>query len=76
MEATKTNAICINPTELAARWRISHRPPERWRWPGEGPRFLKVDGRVAYRLADVEEFERMMIRFSMSDVGHAHQSSA
>jgi len=31
---------CLNQTELAARWKISPRTLERWRWAGEGPREL------------------------------------
>jgi len=27
----------LNQIELAARWNISHRTLERWRWSGEGP---------------------------------------
>ncbi|MCW5716294.1 MAG: helix-turn-helix domain-containing protein [Bauldia sp.] len=53
---------CINQRELAARWRISPRTLERWRWTGEGPRFVKLGGRVVYRLADIEDFEQAMIR--------------
>jgi len=30
---------------------------ERWRWLGQGPRYLKIGGRVVYRLEDVEAFE-------------------
>ena len=41
---------CLNQTELAARWSISARTLERWRWTGEGPAFLKIGGRVVYRL--------------------------
>jgi hypothetical protein len=37
---------------------MSHRTLERWRWEGKGPRYLKVGGRVLYRLADIEAFER------------------
>ena len=44
---------CLNQTELAARWSISARTLERWRWTGEGPAFLKIGGRVVYRLEDV-----------------------
>lgn len=44
---------CLNQTELAARWTISARTLERWRWTGDGPAFLKIGGRVVYRLEDV-----------------------
>lgn len=47
----------FNQIELAIRWNISPRTLERWRWTGEGPRYLKVGGRVVYRLEDIEAFE-------------------
>ena len=49
---------CLNQTELAARWTISARTLERWRWTGEGPAFLKIGGRVVYRLEDVLAYEQ------------------
>jgi hypothetical protein len=69
-------ATCMNQLELAVRWRISHRTLERWRWTGEGPKFLKVGGRVVYRMSDVEEYEQAMIRSSTSDIGNAQQADA
>jgi hypothetical protein len=30
---------------------------ERWRWLKQGPDYLKVGGRVIYRLEDIEAFE-------------------
>ena len=47
----------LNQVELAARLKISPRTLERWRWTGEGPAFLKIGGRVIYRLEDVEAYE-------------------
>ncbi len=47
----------LNQVELAARLKISPRTLERWRWKGEGPTFLKIGGRVVYRLDDVEAYE-------------------
>ena len=55
--------VCVNQKELAARWKISHRTLERWRWVQEGPRYLKIGGRVVYRLSDVEVFERQVQSF-------------
>jgi predicted site-specific integrase-resolvase len=57
----------LNQIDLAARWNISHRTLERWRWTGEGPRFVKLGGRVVYRLEDVEDYEREQIRASTTD---------
>jgi predicted site-specific integrase-resolvase len=56
----------LNQIELAARWNISHRTLERWRWTGEGPQFIKIGGRVVYRLEDVEAFEANQLRASGS----------
>ena len=52
----------LNQIELADRWNISHRTLERWRWTGEGPTFLKIGGRVVYRLEDVEAYEAEQLR--------------
>jgi transcriptional regulator GlxA family with amidase domain len=47
----------LSQLELARRWCISPRTLERWRWTGDGPRYIKLKGRVAYREADVEAYE-------------------
>ncbi len=47
----------LDQTELSRRWRISPRTLEQWRWRKIGPRYLKVGGRVLYRLGDVKEYE-------------------
>ena len=52
----------LNQIELADRWNISHRTLERWRWSGDGPDFVKIGGRVVYRLEDVEAYERDQTR--------------
>jgi predicted site-specific integrase-resolvase len=60
----------LNQIDLAARWNISHRTLERWRWTGEGPRYVKLGGRVVYRLEDVEGYEREQIRSSTADIAN------
>ena len=62
------SGVCLNQVELAARWKISHRTLERWRWAQEGPRYLKLGGRVVYRLTDIEAFERE-VQSAASDSG-------
>jgi hypothetical protein len=52
----------LNQIELARRWRISPRTLERWRWLGQGPVYLKIGGRVIYRLGDIELFEQQRAR--------------
>lgn len=47
----------LNQVHLARRWQISPRTLERWRWRGEGPAYVKIGGRVIYRLDDVEAYE-------------------
>jgi hypothetical protein len=47
----------LNQVHLARRWNLSPRTLERWRWLNQGPRYLKIGGRVVYRMEDVEAFE-------------------
>jgi hypothetical protein len=47
----------LNQCDLARRWRIDERTLERWRWLKRGPAYLKIGGRVAYRMEDIEVFE-------------------
>jgi predicted site-specific integrase-resolvase len=49
----------LNQARLANRWQISPRTLERWRWTGEGPAFVKIGGRVIYRLDDILAFENV-----------------
>ena len=62
----------LNQIELSRRWRISPRTLERWRWLGEGPQYLKIGGRVVYRLSDIESYEAALIR----GAGHEPQRPA
>ena len=56
----------LSQSDLSTRWRISMRTLERWRWLGEGPRYIKLGGRVVYRLSDIEAFENEKLRSSTS----------
>lgn len=47
----------LSQSELAKRWGISPRTLERWRWAGEGLRFVKIGGLVRYRLEDIMAYE-------------------
>jgi Helix-turn-helix domain len=42
---------------LAKRWGISHRTLENWRYRGHGLPFLKLGGKVFYKIEDVEAYE-------------------
>ena len=48
----------INQKQLADRWDLSQRTLERWRAIGWGPLFLKIGGRVVYRVEDILVYER------------------
>lgn len=52
----------LTQTELAERWKLSPRTLEKWRQTRVGPRYLRLGGRVAYRLDDVLAFEASCLR--------------
>jgi predicted site-specific integrase-resolvase len=54
----------LRQAEVAQRWNVSPRTLERWRWTGQGPQFLKIGGRVVYRLEDIEGYESEQLRTS------------
>ena len=58
--------IHFNQRNLAQRWNVSEATLERWRSEGIGPIFLKLQGRVLYRLVDIENFESACLRTSTS----------
>lgn len=56
----------LNQRQLADRWDISEGSLERWRCEGIGPVFLKLQGRVLYRIEDIEAYEAESLRTSTS----------
>lgn len=44
--------------ELARRWKLSPRTLERFRYEKKGPPYVRIGGRVVYRVTDIETFER------------------
>lgn len=58
MEHTPLTIIHLDQNSVGQRLGVSVRTLERWCWLGMGARFLKVGGRVRYRLADIEAFEQ------------------
>ena len=61
MKEDKTR-ILLSPNDLADRWRLTETTLSQWRWNGKGPIFLKLGRHVAYRLEDVELFEKQCLR--------------
>jgi hypothetical protein len=52
----------LNQKQLAYRWQISQASLERWRCDRKGPAYIKLNGRVVYRLADIEDYENQSLR--------------
>jgi hypothetical protein len=60
--AKDPNLVChLHQYHLADRWQISHKTLERWRYLKVGPDYLKIGGRVVYRITDVEAFEEQQL---------------
>ncbi len=51
------NRQLLTETMLADRWVCSVARLQRWRTVGEGPHYLKIVGKVLYRLKDIEAYE-------------------
>lgn len=56
--------VLMSPRQLAMRWGVAEKTLERWRMLGSGPVYMKLGGRVLYRLEDIESFERKRSRYS------------
>lgn len=49
----------LNQTELSRRWKVSGRTLERWRYERKLPGYVKVGGRILYRLEEIERCEKL-----------------
>jgi hypothetical protein len=56
----------LNQEQLARRWSISPRSLEKWRFLRKGPPFLRIGGRVVYRVQDIEAYEAAKLHQSTS----------
>ena len=52
-----TPATMLSPARLSERWDIPVVTLAGWRYRGKGPAFLRLNGTLRYRLADVEAYE-------------------
>ena len=68
MTATELEArvTTVSAGEAASRLGLEPGTLANWRWSGRGPRFVKLGGRVRYRLADLAEYLDRMTRTSTS----------
>ncbi len=50
----------LTPDDLATRWGgVIHKGTlANWRSKGTGPQYIKLNGRVLYRVSDIEAWER------------------
>ncbi len=54
--------VHLNQKQLAARGHVSEACLERWRCEGIGPKFMKLSGRVLYRMVDIEAYEESCLQ--------------
>ena len=59
----------LAPLETAAKVGVTSATLANWRWAGRGPRYVKVGGRVRYRLVDLARYLDERTRTSTSDAG-------
>ena len=52
---------------LALRWHCSTSRLQRWRAAQKGPAYLKIGGKVLYRLEDLRDYEKAHIVQARSD---------
>ena len=75
LDQLDARATTVSPVEAAERLGVERSTLDNWRWKGGGPRYLKVGGRVRYRLADLADWLDAQSRSSTSDgrsAAHAH----
>ena len=56
----------LSPAEAATRLGVESSTLANWRWNGSGPAYLKVGGRVRYRLSDLADWLDQQTRTSTS----------
>ena len=47
----------LTPNELPQRWRVHVNSVERWRREGKPPSFYTINGKILYKLAEIEDLE-------------------
>ncbi len=57
----------LSQLDVALRYRVTTGTIERWRRLGTGPKFLKIQSKVRYRIEDLVSFEEEQLRKSTSE---------
>jgi hypothetical protein len=68
--ATRTVVILggnLSEKEAAEYLGLTVHTMRRWRWSGDGPRFLKMGSRCLYPIAELDAFQATCLRKSTSD---------
>lgn len=63
----------ITTARLAARWSVCTKTLERKRMHGLPPQYMKIGGRVLYRMSDIVSFEQSRMFSSTSSKLNAEQ---
>lgn len=71
MIGEKSVAALVDEAEAGRILGLSVKTLRRWRWAGQGPRFVKLGSAVRYHPADLEAFIEAGRRSSTSDQGRA-----
>ena len=58
----------FNQLRLAERWGLSTATLERWRTNGNGPKYIRLPGKVIYRLCDIEAYENECLVSSTAEL--------
>ena len=56
----------LTDTQLAERWQMHRKSLIRWRGQGQGPPFIKINGKILYKMADVESYEQANTQANVS----------
>ena len=69
LEDLDARATTVSPAEAANRLGVEPSTLANWRWSGRGPRYVKIGGRVRYRLLEIAQHLDRQTRTSTSDPG-------
>lgn len=59
--ASKSHQDLMTEKMLAERWHCSASRLQRWRAANQGPMYLKIGGKVLYRIEDIRGFEAIHV---------------
>lgn len=55
---TFSEPVFLTDLQLAERWQVHRQTLLRWRREANGPAYTRINGRVLYPLAEIEQFEK------------------